>query len=107
MEHIHPEVQALIDRMKTGDPDAILEGLHHGGVLLQVNAAICMTHYKLTSKEFLDGLYAMMNDNFVLLGYRIYEYCICALDILGIEKYTGDDERIKRLADSKFDFYWE
>lgn len=100
-----PKTQALIDKMWTGDPDAILEGLHHGGALLRAVAVIFMTLYKLTSKEYLDGLYALKDDNVVVSGYKVSDFCICALDILGIEKYTGDDEQIRKLADTKFEIF--
>ena len=39
----------------------------------------------------------MRNDKVLVLGRRVYSYAYAALDFLGIEKYSGEDEDVPDL----------
>ena len=37
-------------------------------------------------------------------GYTVSDFAIAALDVLGIEQYKGNEENIKAIIESKFEF---
>ena len=102
--NINKEDRELIKKIQAGDWSAIMQGLSHIGAFYRINATINAVRYEVRDpvvKIYLDRL---KEDQIVMNGYRVSEFAISALDILGFERYNGNDLRIKRLIDSKFDF---
>ena len=95
--------QKLIDDMWEGHKEAIICGLKHGGALYRANGIINATRYQITSKEVIQGIVCLLEDEVEIMGVKICEFAIAALDILGYKKYDGNDEYIVRMILSKFD----
>lgn len=45
--------------------------------------------------QAIEALKKLKNDSVIILGRKVSSYAIAALDILGAEKYSGDDEEIR------------
>lgn len=102
---ISDENRLLFEQIQTGDSSAIMQGFLHPGAIYRVNAIINAVKYEMQEpaiKIYLDRLKA---DNVIINGYKVSEFAVSALDILGLEKYSGNDIRVRRLIKSEFKFY--
>lgn len=101
---IKSEDRELLKKIQDGDRNAILQGLAHPGAFYRINATMSAGRHFV--KEPVIGIYLkrLKEDNMIMNGYRVSDFAYAALDILGIEKYIGNDIRIRRLINSKFDF---
>lgn len=95
----------MIDEMKKGNEDAITYALNASGMLARVNGIIFATLHQ--KKNLASKIRELLSDHTTAWGYETCDFATAALDILGVEKYHGDSEKIKRLIESKFDFYKE
>lgn len=99
------DLQAKIAAMYQGDLQEILSGICDERQILVVNAIITGTRQKIRDTAFVERLHQLTADSETkLLNVPISFFAIAALDILGIKRYTGDDEYIKKLIDSKLQF---
>lgn len=57
--------------------------------------ACCIQH--ISSNEIISKLKALKNDNRIAMMNKISDSAIAALDILGIEKYTGNNSAITEM----------
>ena len=46
----------------------------------------------------------MKSDNAQIAGHSISDFSLAALDVLNVEKYTGNNENVLRIIQSRFDF---
>lgn len=95
----------LFEMIKSGDENAILRGLSHPGAIYRVNAAINAVRFEVKKFQVKVYLDRMKADNVVVNGYRVSEFAYAALDLLGMERYSGNEPKTKALIKSKFDFY--
>lgn len=91
--------------MRNGNRDAILEGFQSSSVLGRINGAIHAAKKGINDAEIREALLALKGDMAVCMGYCVSDVAIAVLDILGIEKYKGNDDRICEMIQSKFEFY--
>lgn len=95
----------LISSMEAGDEKSIYRGLMRGGVTYRTNAIIQTVKHKILSDDIISRIQALKEDKIRIMGvYKVSDFAISALALLGIEEYCGDDEIILRLIKSKFDF---
>lgn len=95
---------SLIDEMRNGNSNAIVAGLLHHGAIYRMNAIAFSSLQRRSNKEIVEKIKALRTDHFGIDGYSVSDFAIAALDILGIEKYTGTNQNIKRLIDCRFNF---
>ena len=82
----------------------IINNLSKSGSYYKYNGIIsCVQSNKITD-EVVEKLIILKNDNSRIAGHTIADFSVAALDILGIEQYDGDDNSIKQLIESKFNF---
>lgn len=91
--------------MRSGNRDAILEGLQSSSVLVRINGAIHAAKQGLNDSEVREALLVLKSDGEACMGYRVSDVAIAVLDILDIEKYNGNDDRIYKMIQSKFEFF--
>lgn len=95
----------LISAMKLGDENGIYRGLVHSGAIYRINAIIQTVKHKILSNNIISRIQELKEDDIRLMGvYKISDFAISALALLGIEEYRGDNEIILKLIKSKFDF---
>lgn len=94
----------LLENIKNGNPSSIIKGLVHPGAFYRVNAIFCACRFKITDPPIKSYIDKLKTDSLIMNGYRVSDFAIAALDILGFEPYEGDDRRILRLIASKFEF---
>lgn len=101
---IKSEDRELLKKIQNGDRDAILQGLAHSGAFYRINAAVSAGKYFV--REPVIGIYLkrLKEDKIIMDGYRVADFAYAALDILEIEKYMGNDIRVRRLINSRFNF---
>lgn len=102
--NIKNEDKELLKKIQAGDSSAIMQGLTHAGAFYRINAAINAVRYEVREPVVKFHLDRLKEDQIIMNGYMVSEFAISALDILGFERYVGNDLRIKRLINSKFDF---
>lgn len=98
----------LYIRMEHGEKDAIIKGLISKVAIDRVNAIRYSVRNAYIDPAIVNLIRELKNDESDVWGtntnYPNYAYAIAALDILGIEKYDGDHEGIRRLIQSKMEF---
>lgn len=104
MEYDFSKVNNLIANMVIGNEEAILLGLKHKGVLIRINGIIYSVKYKIKNEHITKVIQELKNDDFWYDGYLVSQFAIAGLHIMNIEPYTGNDERILELIESKFEF---
>lgn len=95
---------SLIDEMRNGNIDAIITGLTHHGAIYRMNAIAFFSLQNRNEKAAIKRIKVLKTDFSGVDGYSVSDFAIAALDILGIEKYTGSSRNIKLLIDCQFDF---
>lgn len=96
----------LISNMEAGDEKSIYHGLMRTGTAYRINAIIQTVKHKISNDDIISKIKELKNDNCRVIGiYKMSDFAISALVLLGIEKYHGNDEIILKLIDSNFDFY--
>ena len=73
------EVQLNVDNMYNGSIEAIINGIS-------------------------SNLKRAEQNEETLLGVPIKEFAIASLDVIGVRKYIGDNDRIKEMIRCKFNF---
>lgn len=100
------DVQYIIDRMKEGHIEAVLYGIKSDVPILNFNAVAYGAKYQCHEKEFIDALKnKFINSDITFFGMEMKSFVIAALDVLNVQKYTGNDTFIKQLITYKFQFY--
>lgn len=97
-------VQINVDNMHNGSISTIMNGITSDSPFELLNAIIAGTKLGLRGKEFIEGLKKAQQNEEVLMGIPIKEFAIASLEVLGIQKYLGDNERIKEMIQCKFNF---
>lgn len=93
----------MISEMKNNNVDVIISGATSSSPLLNLNAVLYGTKFKIKSKEFTSALKDnLVHSNEKFFGMPLSEIVIAALDVLGVEKYSGTDKLILRLISSEF-----
>ena len=95
-------------RMVDGDLNAIIEGFISSGVLDNVNAITQAYLHDMRTKNVEIQLRRLSGDSSCLFGhnagYRVSHFADAALHLLGFETYTGTDQFVLTLIESKFSF---
>lgn len=91
------EIQFNVDNMYDGSTVAILNGISSMSSVEVLNAIVAGTRLKLKDKEFIKGLEKAGNNEEALMGIPIKEFAMAALDILNIEKYSGNSVRVREM----------
>ena len=94
----------IIERMRNGDREAIMKGLSCQGAIYRMDAIAFASLNNIKDAEIVKRLKELKKDDVFLDGYTVGDFAVAALDNLGIEKYIGDDVRMKNLIESKFAF---
>lgn len=102
---IPDEAEKKIQAMRLGNKNAILWGLNCTGLHFRTNAIACAVIYNMTDDDIINAIKKLKPDTYTSIGTSASGCAYAALDILGIEKYTGDDREVKEYLDCKFDFY--
>jgi hypothetical protein len=95
------KAQHMIDAMKAGNIQVIQECIHSEKAILIVNAIIFGVQQELDSPSFISGVEKAAQNQTVLMGHRVSEFAVAALDILGKQKYTGTQQSIKDMIQFK------
>lgn len=95
---------SLIDKMREGKKQAIIDGLSHSGAIYRMNAISFSSICKIRDTEVEKMIKDLKNDNIILDGYSVSDFAFAALDLMKVEKYTGDKPSVKKLIKSKFEF---
>lgn len=90
--------------MSVGSDKAILKGLSHNGALIRINGIMFAVKFKHSSDKIITKLKELLSDNTEVDGYSVSQFATAALDVMGITKYTGNDENVLELIESEFSF---
>ena len=94
----------IIERMRNGDREAVIKCLSCQGAIYRMDAIAFASLNNMKDAEIIEKLMELKKGRVFLDGYTVGDFAVAALDNLGIEKYTGDDRRMKELIESGFAF---
>lgn len=95
----------IIKLMEANNIEAIIFGAKSDLPILNLNAVLYGAKYKVSSEKFISLLKEkLIKSEASFFGVPLSSYIVAALDVLGVEKYSGDDNLIIRLVDSNFNF---
>lgn len=97
-------IQSRIDEMHNGSVAAIMNGIHSSCLFELLNAIITGTRIHLLDEDFVNCVKAATRIEDTLMGVPLSDFARASLDSLGIQKYTGDNKKIKELIQCKFKF---
>ena len=81
--------------MHAGNREEIIAGIHSETPIIVMNAVIAGVRQGVRDEKYIEGLRKAAENEITLLHISIKDVAIAGLDVLGIEKYEGDDSRIK------------
>lgn len=96
-------IQVRVDSMRNGSVTAIMNGIHSDCPFELLNAIIAGTKIHLLDIEFIECVKAATKIEIVMMGVPLSDFAIAALETLGIQKYSGNNQRIKELIQCKFE----
>lgn len=96
--------QEFINNIHIGREKNISLALQQDGAIFKANGIISAVNHKIISENIVNQIKKLKDDKTLISGYFISEFAVAALDVLGIESYNGDNEKIVKLIDSKFNF---
>ena len=85
---------------RSGDLQAILAGLESDNPLSKLQAICGAINHQVFNQRIKDGLLRLQNDYTMIIGYKISQFAVAALDRFDVSKYGGDDRTIKDLIDA-------
>jgi len=88
-------VQDRINMMTDGDEEEIVRSVSSQNPLLVINAILQGTKRRIQDERYIEGLKSACNNSKIVAGVSVADLATGALDVLEIQKYTGDDEAIK------------
>ncbi len=94
--------QEFINDIHKGIEKNVGLALEQDGAIFKVNGIFSAVNHKIKSQNIVDKIKELKSDNTVISGYFVSDFAVAALDVLGIEKYNGNVEKIKDLIGSKF-----
>ncbi len=78
----------------------IIYNLAHSGALFRLRAILLSIINRVQDPDVLQAIAKLKNDKVMMLGRPVSAYAIAALDILGQEKYQGNDPDIIELVEA-------
>lgn len=84
--------------------NSIVENLNKNGSFFKFNGIVECVRAKLITEETIFRLKQLKSDKSQIAGHTIADFSVAALDILGVENYTGNDAAIADLIKSKLNF---
>lgn len=96
------QTQHLIEKMHSGDLDAIMEGISSNCDILILNAIMAGTKQKVKNAAFIDGIIAAAHSEAILLGVPLKSAARASLHLLGHRLYTGADPMILSMIETGF-----
>ena len=74
----------------------IINNLMSKGAIYRCQGIICAAMENMTDEKTISLLRNLKKDRVMILGREVGWYAISALEMLGAEKYTGDDDLVLR-----------
>ena len=94
----------LISKMQKGDRNVIFDCLSHSGAIFRMNAVGNAVIHGMNDSETISRLVELKSDNASLDGFTVGDFATAALDVLGCEKYRGNNDRMRSLIATRFNF---
>lgn len=95
----------IIDMMRARNVDAIIFGAESDSPILNLNAVIFGTQNKVLSDKYIALLKEkLIKSDTAFFGMPLSKIVTAALDVLGVEKYSGNDASVIRIIKSDFKF---
>ena len=77
----------------------VISRLKHSGAIYRCQGIICAARQNMADEETVKLLRGLKNDPVRILGRQVGWYAIAALEMLGVEKYTGDEPLVIEFID--------
>lgn len=83
----------------------LLDDLTCDGYGFLYRAIITCAVLKPKSPDIISALKKLKDDQHLIIGHPLSEYVNAALDVIGVEKYTGNDSFMKELITTRFEWF--
>ena len=99
------EYDEEVKRMIGGNIPAILSCLTSHRPLHRACGAMFAGLYHVKDDAVVNTIIRMKKDLTAIDGYTVGDFAVASLDVLGVEKYTGDRQEMKGLIATGFKFF--
>ena len=86
-----------IRMMMLGNRSEIERGLNSDNKCLRLDGLLWATYHNINDENVIERIRELKYDEESAMGFKVSDYAVAALDILGVEKYQGGDERLSDL----------
>lgn len=90
-----------------GDKEILMDALTSTNPNATVIGIAAVVKNKPDDDDIINALKDLKESWMIIFGYSIQQMAIAALDLIGVEKYDGDEVRIHDFIESKFLFWPE
>ena len=101
-------VKPNLEKVYAGDKNEIISAMSCDASFYRMNGLVEAVKHGLKEKAITRQIKKLVDDKTGILslrgGYTVSDFAIAALDVLGIEQYKGNEENIKAIIESKFEF---
>ena len=98
----------LIDKMASGQKEAIQQGLYHIGAFQRANALAFAARYNMKDHAIVSRARSLENDDICLFGYNagfmVSDFAKAYLHLVGEKEYSGSREEVETLIMKKMVF---
>ncbi len=77
----------------------IMDKLIHSGASFRANGIFECVKYHVISFDIVEQLKKLKDDQVMVIGWTVSQCAIAALDVLKVEKYSGEDPHVLSLID--------
>ena len=86
-----------IRMMMLGNRSEIVRGLNSENKCLRLDGLLWAAYHEINDEKVIERIRELKSDEESAMGFKVCDYAIAALDVLGIERYQGNDDRLSDL----------
>lgn len=92
------------ERAFAGEKNIVMDALKSLNSNATIIGIAAVVKNKPDDEDIINALKALKESRMIIFGFSIRQIAIAALDLIGVEKYDGDEKIIRAFIESKFLF---
>lgn len=83
--------------MMLGNRSVIKDCLNSDNAYLRLDSLIWAAYFKFAEDDVIARIKELKSDEDGAMGYKVKNYAVAALDVMNVEKYSGNDKNLQDL----------
>ena len=96
-----------LNKVHAGDKNSIIAAMLCDASFYRMNGIIEAVKHKYKEPAVIRQIRNLITDKTGIFsltgGYNVSDFAYAALDVLGVESYTGNEEKVRMIIESKFE----